>query len=142
MQLPTLHAVKIYFPTDNSELLLINLCPALNYYLPAHMATFLCQFSHCSSFSPSRTFFLFYGSFFFRSPSSSPKPGNTKCHLCPFSPAIGCWHLYLPIRINWRQYPSVSFLQSLSSLGHFWGTQIIVRLQAALCQPPIHRVQY
>ena len=31
---------------------------------------------------------------------SPPNPGNPKPHLCLFCSAIGCWHLYLPIRIN------------------------------------------
>jgi hypothetical protein len=32
--------------------------------------------------------------------STNPKPGNPKLHLCLFCPAIGCQHVYSPIRDN------------------------------------------
>lgn len=66
---------------------------------------------------PSCTFFSF--------PSKS-KPGKTKPHLCLFSLAIGCWHLCLPIKINWGQ--------GLSHADSFRGTQINIRIQATLGQ--------
>lgn len=48
-----------------------------------------------------------------------PKPGNPESHLSISSPALGCCHLYLPIRVNWGQVPR-SYMKTLS-WKQFWG---------------------
>jgi hypothetical protein len=37
--------------------------------------------------------------------SPPSKPLKTQSHLYLFSPAIGCWYLYVPTRRNWGQGP-------------------------------------
>jgi hypothetical protein len=81
-------------------------CSSLQW--PAHMAKIydsgnpwrLSFFQSCM-FLP-----LVQGSFFLFLPSSwslLSKPGKLQPCLFLFYPAIGCWHLHLPITINWRQ---------------------------------------
>jgi hypothetical protein len=65
-----------------------------------------------------------------------PKSTKPQPHLCLFCPAIGCWHLYLPVTINWGQGAPSIYLQILSSLGQpVSGAQISVRIQTASGQP-------
>ena len=44
-----------------------------------------------------------------------------KSHFCLCFPAIGCWHLYLPIRTNWGRVPR-SYVQTLSCKQVLGGT--------------------
>ena len=57
-------------------------------------------------------------------PSSSlsmPSPGNS--HILPLScGGIGCRHLYLPIKTNWGQGPSVFSVRH--SCNQFWGPKL------------------
>jgi hypothetical protein len=60
-QLPTLHADTIHFPTDNSTLLLTNVCVPSGLLLTLiaclHGHSSMAQLSHCASSSPSCMFF-------------------------------------------------------------------------------------
>lgn len=46
-------------------------------------------------------------------PPRGPQPKKPRPCLCLFSPAMGCWHLYLPSRINGEQLPE-AMVQTLS----------------------------
>ena len=52
----------------------------------------------------------------------SPQPMNLKFYFCLYFPFISCWHLYLPISINWGRVTR-SYMQILSC-KLFWGTQL------------------
>ena len=77
----------------------------------------------CGSFFPCTIFFSHRS-------SSNPNPMKPKPPLCLLCSVIGCWHLYLPIRTNWGQGPSVSYMQTLAVLG----TRFNIITQAALGQ--------
>jgi hypothetical protein len=57
----------------------------------------------------------------------APSLGILKSLLCPPCSAISCWHLYLPISINWGQVPR-SYVCSPSNM--FLGNVIGIRIQA------------
>jgi hypothetical protein len=90
-QLPTLHAVRVHFPTDKSQLLLTG------YYVPSgvllthaspHGHVYMVQPSHCSSLlSPAHTSSS-KRDISFLLPRSGLKPGKLKPRPCLFSPAI------------------------------------------------------
>ena len=124
-------------PTQNSELLLFSFCvPSwlLLTQLSSPLGHVLLALLHGGPASPSRTVFFFSGGLhvsLLPPPPllPPPKPGDPTLCLCPSSPAIGCWHLYLPIRINCWQILR-SCVQTLSC-KLIWGTQISIRIQAA-----------
>jgi hypothetical protein len=85
--------------------------------------------------SPSQSCTLLrHGNSLLPSLPSDPKPRIHKSCLCLSSLAIGCWHLYLPIRINWGQVPR-SYMQTLSC-KQFWGTHLA--LGSKLHCPVVH----
>ena len=106
-QLPTFHAVRIYFPTDNPELLLI-----IFYVSPGLLLTPTGQPSQpCLHDSPKTWQLLsppFPSSFSLLWFSFDLQPGNPNSCLCLFCLAIGCQHFYLPIKITWGQGHIVS----------------------------------
>lgn len=111
---PNLHAASI-----------LSLSIFLNYYLqkpvfypdhPGHKpATLLghnCQLSHDGCLSV-----LHFSGLLFLLPQHGSSaflplcllPGNPKMSPCP---VIGCQELYLPIKVNWEQDPSVSYMKT------------------------------
>lgn len=88
-QIATLYTIRIYFPIDNHELLLITIF---------HLAS---PHSHIFMNSPKAWWLCFLLPFY--SPPGSPltpNPGNPKSHLSLFYATISCWHLYLLIKNN------------------------------------------
>jgi len=119
-QLPTLYAVRITFPIDNPELLLTMFhlgCSPLR-------ATLSWLWPHGHFLAPPHS-----------PPFLNPSLGNLNSNLCLFFPAIGYWHLHLPIRNNLGGRVPQRLICRLISRARSWGSQISIRIQAALGQP-------